>query len=423
MNKFNLFSLIGYIRIVLIDVLGGTSILKTLTRFKSEEQLPKDVLKQLSKSRLDQLFHIAKTTTTYYKDASNYVGLGVLEKATIRQYFHEFISSSFKQKMYPKSTGGSTGIPLNYLTTPASRSAMWAGILMSWQVAGYRFGDKVAFVAGTSIVKTNLKHKLFYFLFNIDVYSVYDLSDRKLKEYIRKINESKVAIIYGYASALGHIANYILRHGPIEFPNLKGIVCTAEVLTENTRHQIQTAFFVPVYNQYGCNEAGVSAYECKHRHMHLISSRSYYEVDSEQHLISTDLTNLGFIMMKYKTGDMIEIDDAAVCACKSNYPIIKHIMGRTCDIVTDYQGHSLHSCFFNILFRDDKSIKQFQIVFSETTLKIYLNVNPDLAVEAHYEKYISEIKKHLHFDSYKLIFNAPLLNFDNAKHRFVIQED
>lgn len=423
MNKFTVFSLIGYIRLVLIDVLGGTTILKTLTRFKLEERLPKDVLKQLSKSRLDQLFHIAKATTTFYKDASNYEGLDVLEKATIRQCYHEFISSIFKQKMYPKSTGGSTGIPLNYLTTPASRSAMWAGILMSWEIAGYKWGDKVAFIAGTSIVKSNFKHKLFYSLFNIEVYSVYDLSDKNIENYISKLNKSKVAIIYGYASAIGHIANYILRNEPINFPYLKGIVCTAEVLTDNVRHQIQTAFFVPVYNQYGCNEAGVSAYECKHRQMHLISSRSYYEVDSEQHLISTDLTNLGFIMMKYKTGDMIEIDDTAVCACKSNYPIIKQIMGRTCDIVTDFEGHSLHSCFFNILFREDKSIKQFQIVFSDTTLEIYLNVNPDLAVEAHYEKYISEIKKHLHFDSYKLIFNAPFLKFENAKHRYVIQED
>ncbi len=423
MKKFNLFSLIGFARILLIDFLGGTTIISTLKRFKHESILPLEDLHQLSKSRLDQLFVIAKSSTKFYKNANNYESLNVLDKATIRQNYDDFISRDFKQKMYPKSTGGSTGIPLNYLTTPASRSAMWAGILMSWEIAGYKWGDKVAFIAGTSIVKSNFKHKLFYSLFNIEVYSVYDLSDKNIENYICRLNKSKVAIIYGYASALGHIANYILRHGPIEFPNLKGIVCTAEVLTENTRHLIQTAFFVPVYNQYGCNEAGVSAYECKYHHLHLISSRSYYEVDMDQHLLSTDLTNHGFIVMKYKTGDMIEFDDTAVCECKSNYPIIKHIMGRTCDIVTDYEGHSLHSCFFNILFRDDKSIKQFQIIFSDTTLKIYLNVNPDLALEAHYEKYITEIKKHLHFDSYKLIFNAPFLKFENAKHRYVIQED
>jgi len=423
MSKHYLQSMIGKARIILIDLLGGTYILKTLNRYKIEQYLPLDEMQKLSKSRLDTLFEIAKSSTQFYKNIKNYASLDVLEKATIRQSFHHFIVNDFKQKRQSKSTGGSTGIPLNYFTTPESRSAMWAGIIMSWEVAGYTWGDKVAFIAGTSIAKSNLKHKLFYFLFNIDVYSVYDLSDKNVKKYIHQLNESKVALIYGYASAIGHIANYILRHGPIDFPYLKGIVCTAEVLTDNVRHQIQTAFFVPVYNQYGCNEAGVSAYECKHHKLHLISSRAYYEVDADQNLISTDLSNKGFIIMKYKTGDMIEFDESTICSCKSNYPIIKKIMGRTCDIVTDYEGHSLHSCFFNILFRNDTSIKQFQIVFSKTVLKIYLNVDPALAIESHYEKYITEIKRHLHFDCYRIIFNAPFLKFDNAKHRYVIQED
>lgn len=423
MNNPFLHSVTGWIRISLIDLLGGTFISKSLKKFKEEQLLPPEEIQQLSKSRLDQLFKAAKSSTKYYKDAKNYDNLDVLDKATIKQHYNEFIATDFKLKMHPKSTGGSTGIPLNYLTTRASRSAMWAGIVMSWEVAGYQWGDKVAFIAGTSIFKSNFKHKLFYHLFNIEVYSVYDLSDKKIKEYLKQIKESKVTIIYGYASAIGHIANFILRHESYEFPHLKGIVCTSEVLTDNVRHQIQTAFFVPVYNQYGCNEAGVSAYECKYHHLHLISSRCFYELDAEQHLIATDLTNRGFIMMKYKTGDMIEFDESIVCACKSNYPIIKHVLGRTSDIVTDYEGHSLHSSFFNILFREDTSIKQFQIVFSKTTLKIYLNVNPDLAIEAHYEKYIDEIKKHLHFDQYTIIFNAPFLKFENAKHRHMIQED
>lgn len=299
---------------------------------------------------------------------------------------------------------------------------MWAGIIMSWQVAGYNWGDKVVFIAGTSIAKSNLKHKIFYTLFNIDVYSVYDLSEKQIQKYIDQINASKVAIIYGYASAIGHIANYILQHGPVEFPYLKGIVCTAEVLPKNVKHTIQTAFFVPVFNQYGCNEAGISAYECREHKMHLISSRSFYEMDAAGNLISTDLSNKGFIMMKYMTGDSIEMNESEQCACGSHYPIITNILGRTCDIITDFEDRSIHSCFFNILFREDTSIKQFQIVYNRNEIKIYLNVDTDMAIHAHYEKYINEIKKHLHFDTYTIVFNAPFLKLDNAKHRFVIKE-
>ncbi len=413
---------IGLIRIYLVDFIGGTNIIKTLKLYQKEQLLPKGSLNAIRNKRLDELFAIAKASTQFYKNANNYDSVEIVDKATIRKHFNNLISSSFKKKLYPKSTGGSTGVPLNYLTTPESRSAMWAGIIMSWQVAGYQWGDKVAFIAGTSIAKSNFKHKIFYLLLNIEVYSVYDLSDKNIRSYIKQINQSKVAIIYGYASALGHIANYIIQHGPVDFPYLKGVVCTAEVLTNNVKHSIQTAFFVPVFNQYGCNEAGISAYECKYHKMHLISSRSFYETDASGNLISTDLANKGFVIMKYKTGDMVEIDESATCLCASNYPIITNVMGRTCDIVTDYEGHSVHSCFFNILFRDDTSIKQFQIVYNRTELKIYLNVDPTMAIQTHYEKYIAEIKKHLHFDNYTIVFNAPFLKLDNAKHRFVINE-
>ena len=412
----------GLIRIQLIDLFGGTTILKTLKKYHTESLLPINELNHIRESRLNELFTLAKSTTQFYKNAINYTSLEVLEKPIIKKLYKNFISSTFKGKFHSKSTGGSTGVPLNYLSTPDSRSAMWAGILMSWEAAGYQWGDKVAFIAGTSLAKSNFKHKLFYLLFNIDVYTVYDLSEDRIQEYLHKIKASKVTIIYGYASALGHIANYMLRNKSIEFPHLKGVVCTAEVLTDNVRHAIQTAFFVPVYNQYGCNEAGISAFECKHHKMHLISSRSYYEIDHVGNLISTDLSNKGFILMKYKTGDQVEIDESSSCACESKFPIIKNIIGRTCDIVTDYEGNSVHSCFFNILFRDDRSIKQFQIVFNYQDLKIYLNVDDDSAHTAHYEKYITEIKKFLHFDTYTIVLNAPFLRHENAKHRYIVNE-
>ena len=412
----------GLIRIQLIDMFGGTTIIKTLKKYHAESLLPINELNHIRESRLNELFTLAKSTTQFYKNAINYTSLEVLEKPIIKKLYKNFISSTFKGKFHSKSTGGSTGVPLNYLSTPDSRSAMWAGILMSWEAAGYQWGDKVAFIAGTSLAKSNFKHKLFYLLFNIDVYTVYDLSEDRIQEYLHKIKASKVTIIYGYASALGHIANYMLRNKSIEFPHLKGVVCTAEVLTDNVRHAIQTAFFVPVYNQYGCNEAGISAFECKHHKMHLISSRSYYEIDHVGNLISTDLSNKGFILMKYKTGDQVEIDESSSCACESKFPIIKNIIGRTCDIVTDYEGNSVHSCFFNILFRDDRSIKQFQIVFNYQDLKIYLNVDDDSAYTAHYEKYITEIKKFLHFDTYTIVLNAPFLRHESAKHRYIVNE-
>jgi phenylacetate-CoA ligase len=175
-----------------------------------------------------------------------------------------------------------------------------------------------------------------------------------------------------------------------------------------------------VYNQYGCNEAGVSAFECQYYNMHLISSRSFFEVDKESNLISTDLANEGFFMLRYHTGDRVKFSDTVNCPCKRTFPVIEDIIGRSFDIVRDANNNVLHSSFFSILFRDDTSIKQFQIQFDKKNLSVYLSVDKVGVDQQPYQHYIDVIRRHLQFETYNLIINAPFLSSANAKHRHII---
>lgn len=407
-------------RLTVLDYFGGTSINSTLLLLREQQFLNSQDLFNIQQSRFEHIFNLAKNTTEFYKHASSYEDLEVLTKDTIRKNFKSFISGSYRKKMYKKGTGGSTGLPLIYLTTAKARSYLWAGIFLSWEAVGYQLGDRVAFIAGTSIVKSSFRHFGFYQIMNIDVYSAFTLDDTTIQDYIKRLQQTKAKIIYGYSSALNLIATYIKESGPFIFPHLKAIISTAELLTDNMRQNISQAFGVEVFNQYGCNEAGVSAFECEHKQMHLINTRSFFQLDENDNLISTDLVNEGFIMLKYLTGDRIKLSNHQKCSCGRNFPLISDIMGRTFDIVRDTKNNVLHSSFFSILFRGDPTIIQFQIQFDKNDISIYLNVDSTLSDKRRYNTYVDIIKQRLCFDHYNLIINAPFVSSLNAKHRHII---
>jgi phenylacetate-CoA ligase len=413
----------GESRLKLIDAIRSTSILSTLDELRKQQYYKCEVLSKISEDRFKEINILAQKTTDYYSKGITYEKLVKLEKDEIRKNFNSFISKSYKDKLYKKATGGSTGKPLLYYTTNESISYLWAGILLSWEVAGYIVGEKVAFLAGTSIIKKDIRHDIFYKLMNIDVYSTYKMDEKTIIEYIENIRKSKAKIIYGYATAIAFAAEIIKKNQIMPLKDLKGIISTAEVLTIENKKIIEEAFQVKVFNQYGCNEAGVSAFECEHGKMHLINTRCRYEVDEDGNLISTDLTNKGFILIKYFTGDQVELSETNDCLCKRNYPIIENIRGRSYDLIIDSNNNIIHAAFFNILFKNDITIKQFQVRFNKNKISIYLDTDKTKASVKDYQHYLDAIKKYLFFNEYEIILSNELMKSSSMKHRYVINTE
>jgi phenylacetate-CoA ligase len=411
--------LLGTTRLLIIDILRGTNILPELRRLNKEQYLTRDQLEYQSNENTKQVIAYARSNVPYYQQFSGENELPYLTKELIRWHRKEFLSPVYRGKLYPKSTGGSTGLPLHYYTTAKAQGFMWAGILHAWKIAGYKLGDKVAFVSGTALVKNNWQHQLFYKLLNVEVFSAYDLSEESIERYIQIINRKKIKIIYGYPTALNEIALYVLQKGDHVFNYLKGIVTTSEVLYDKHRLNIEEAFKVVVRNQYGCNEAGISAFECEYGKMHLINTASSIELNKGE-LYGTNLVNDAFYFIKYATGDSIEMSPAKTCSCNRGYPIIQKVNGRSVDIIVDMNGKKIHSSLFSILFRGESLIEQFQIQFDENTVEIYLKLSQlDLPKEMH-DRFISLLKKQIVFDQYIIHCNSPFLQSANAKHKYVI---
>lgn len=406
------------LKFYLVDLLSGTSIAATLKTLRSQQYFSRQELKAIQQEKLNRLMHLAKTTVPFYKNADCYETLPILTKDEVRSHPQLFLSSSNKERLIKKATGGSTGAPFDYFVTRQSFSWMWAGLLLSWETAGYKRGDKVAFLAGSSLYKTSWKHRLFYNLLNIDVMPASPLNDEVMERYAEQLIQSKATILYGYAYALNTMACYLNKKTGKLFPHLKGIVSTAELLSNSARVNIEKAFGVKVFNQYGCNEAGVSAYECRHHRLHLISTRSYFETDEKGALISTDLSNDGFVMMKYNTTDIVEISDEP-CTCGRNFPVINKLVGRLNDVLVDMEGQVLHASFFGMALSKDTCIQQYQVTFTNNALNLNIH-SVDYNESYFYKKYMPVFKKHAHFEHYSISLNMPFEKTANGKHREVV---
>lgn len=389
-----------------------------LDELKQQQYLPENELEKIRQEKIASLFNKAKKSASYYSKFNSYDDVPVLTKDIIRENTPGLISSLYKKKLHKKQSGGSTGIPLVYYTTSESQSYLWAGILMSWESAGYKLGDKVAFIAGTSLIKSSFAHKAFYKLFNIDVYPATPLNEQVLSQHLENIRNRKVKIIYGYANVINELADYIKTKEKCYLPHLKGIVCTAEILKECTRANIEGAFGVKVINQYGCNESGTSAFECELGNMHLISSRITYTIDNEGNLICTDLENEGFIMLKYFTGDILKFS-GELCSCKRTFPVIKEVIGRTSDIVIDKFNNRLHDSFFYFLFKKEPSVKKFQTSFDDNCINVNIHTDNSKTGD-YYSPFLEQLKEQVKFEEYKLTMNIPFVLTKNGKHKQII---
>ncbi len=410
----------GSLRFNLIDLLRGTSIMKALRELRIQQYLPASELETIRRKRLKRLFQVAHSSAPYYKNFNNYNELPVLTKQVVMKRYDDFFVSPRKEGMSKKTTGGSTNVPFAYYTTKESVSYMWAGIILSWETTGYRIGEKVMFLAGSSLIKNDWKHKLFYKLLNVDLLYASPLSDEIMDDYAERIKKEKATVVYGYSYAINTMAEYLNRVKKHEFPDLKGVVCTAELLTDSAREKMEKAFAVPVYDQYGCNEGGISAFECEHKQMHIINTRAYYETNEEGALISTDLFNDGFIMMKYNTSDIVQFADRP-CACKRSFPVIQEMIGRLNDVVVDMERKVFHASFFGITLSKDSAINQYQVIFNNDSINI--NIQSDKQNEEYFRnKYLPLIKQYVKFDSYTLTLNRPFEKAPNGKHREVVDK-
>ena len=413
-------ALSGRLRFGLIDLVRGTHALALLRQLEVAQFAPAAHLAWQQKSVLADYVSRVRASSELYASYGAFVQFPVIDKAFANARRSKLINHNYRGKLVRKKTGGSTGEPFVYVTGTRAQSWLWAAILLSWRVAGYQLGERVAFLAGSALFGHGYKQRWYYRIMNVTLLSAFDLSRARLAHYAQLLCSQRCRLLYGYASAIHLLAQYLLTLPERPAFALRGVVCTAEVLTDSMRADIERAFQVDCYSQYGCNDAGVAAYECEQRAgFHLITGRAWHEVLPNGRLIATDMANDALFLPRYDTGDLVSMAPEP-CPCGRGYPLIQQVIGRANDLVSDPAGNTVHAEFFTHLFREDALIAAFQVLYDDAELVIIIRCPKTAPV---LDPYLARIGASLQFDMIRFAVNVPFICIKNGKHRFVLKLD
>lgn len=390
-----------------------------LDHLQAVEYQPPQVIESTRPVSIDDYFSAVKHHASCYGNVETFQDLPIINKAFARQHYDDLRNKAYRGRVFSKKTAGSTGEPFSYLASSLAQSYLWAGILLSWMTAGYRLGQRVAFLAAPALAGGNLRKAAFYGLMNFRLLSAFDLTPGGLDSYLEAIGASRCRLLYGYAAAVFELARHALKKGLGTSLHLTAVVCTAEVLTDAMRSTIENAFGCPCFSQYGCNDAGVSGYECEARSgFHLITDRCHAEVVDGRRLVATDLTNLAFFLPRYDTGDYVRPSDSP-CVCGRGFPLIREVLGRSNDVVVDASGNVVHSEFFSHLVRGDRTVKAFQVLYDDH--RLVLNLASDGRSVERARAYHEAIVQRMTFEQVSIVNDYPLVGLQSGKRQFVVK--
>ncbi|SFU43445.1 phenylacetate-CoA ligase [Nitrosomonas eutropha] len=342
---------------------------------------------QLQIGRLRQLLIYANTHVPYYQKL--FAGLNFqpeklnvladlqylpfLDKPAIRANL-EALRSNQARHLARFNTGGSSGEPLVFFI---GKERVSHDIAAKWRATrwwGVDIGDPEIVVWGSPI-ELGAQDELRAVrdrLFRSKLLPAFEMSDQKVESFLSTIREFRPKMLFGYPSALSHIAKYADKTGIIMRDlGIKVAFVTSERLYDDQCRQISDTFGCRVANGYGSRDAGFIAHECPAGGIHITAEDIIVEIiDSHGHLLPygesgeivvTHLASRDFPFIRYRTGDIGTLDDK-VCDCGRGLPLIREIQGRSTDFIVARDGAVMHGLALIYILRDMSQIKTFKII-------------------------------------------------------------
>lgn len=311
---------------------------------------------QLAKYQQQQLQHVLENAC---QNVPFYERLGLanspiqafpyLDKTVLRSEHEQFISQMKPSVVVKGATSGTTGTPLTILQDMRSviREQAFVARQLSW--AGYRKGDKRAWIRGDMVVPLSQKQGSFWrysWFEQMIVLSSFHLTPQAMPNYLQAMVDFGVDIIQAYPSSIAALARY-LEANQIYYPaKLKSIITSSESLSEEDRKVIETRFKCKIFDWYGLFERVAAIGECEHHRYHLLTDYSQVELlDAGQdryELVGTNFNNHYFPLIRYKTGDHVHLSENEACPCGRVFPVIKRIEGRVGDYLVGEDGQKIH---------------------------------------------------------------------------------
>lgn len=260
---------------------------------------------------------------------------------------------------YSRSTSGSTGKePLKVAFNEKSFDFSEAVYLRSLRKAGYKPWEK----------------KIYYWYedFEDAWYNKFFMrkklvrSDKSIEEQIKILEEVDANTIYYYGGILYTIAK-VLKQREDHNISPNSIITHAEILTPKMKELIEEVFEAKVHDEYGTTEFNRMAWTCEEGNYHLDMESVYFEFEDTElgkELVATSLVKDGMPMIRYRMGDIVELNDSS-CSCNLGLESLSKIKGRKKNFINNISPYEIIDEIADIY-----GLKMFQIVNNSTRLEL-----------------------------------------------------
>jgi phenylacetate-CoA ligase len=348
---------------------------------------PAEQLQALQLNRLQVLLAEAGANVPYYRklfgalgfepaavrSLADLVRLPFLTKALIRGNT-EALKHLKAHDLARFNTGGSSGEPLIFFI---GNQRVSHDVAAKWRATrwwGVDIGDPEIVVWGSPI-ELGAQDRVRAWrdkLLRTELLPAFEMNEPRLDAFIAAIRRRRPRMLFGYPSALSHIAKHAEQRGQrMDDLGIRVAFVTSERLYDEQRQTIARVFGCRVANGYGGRDAGFIAHECPRGGMHLTAEDLIVEiVDPDGHvlppgqageIVVTHLATQDFPFIRYRTGD-VAVMDPAPCGCGRGLPLLKEIQGRTTDFVLAADGTVMHGLALIYVLRDLTGVRAFKVV-------------------------------------------------------------
>jgi phenylacetate-CoA ligase len=270
-------------------------------------------------------------------------------KQEVQEHGAEMISAGFRRSdLVRDMTGGSTGSPTVFYYDKDRRESRVASTMRHDRWAGWDIGERIAVLWGaprdmvTSIPLTGRVRNAV-----LNRQRVLDMSstdEDRMVRFALELVQFQPRVILAYASAATLFADVVERHG-IGGISPKGIITSAEVLSEDGRRRVESTFGCRVYDRYGSREFALIGSECGHcPGLHVNAEYLLLEVLEDAgsgqvpgEIVITDLANFAMPLIRYRTMDAGSLDTSHP-TCGRGLPLLSLKGGRMTDFLVAADG-------------------------------------------------------------------------------------
>ncbi|HEU4791467.1 MAG TPA: phenylacetate--CoA ligase family protein [Flavobacterium sp.] len=307
----------------------------------------------------------------------NWSDLPILNKRNLQKPLKERLSSGYTEKsIYLNKTSGSSGDPFIFAKDKFCHALTWASNIyrFGWYGIDFNSSYQARFYGIPLDFIGNKKERFKDFLSHRYRFSIFNLSDEVLEQFLKDFETKKFDYINGYTSSIVLFAKFLQKKNIVLktiCPTLKVCMVTSEMLFEEDKLLLEKQFGIPIVNEYGASELDLIAFQNPEGEWQINSETLFVEILDENNqvvpngtsgrIVITSLFNKAHPFIRYDIGDIGILDEKSTM----KKPILKKLIGRTNDVAILPSGKKSPGLTFyyvtKSIVEDDGNVKEFVI--------------------------------------------------------------